>query len=62
MARKKTYRIGVVFGHTIELEVKAKNLEEAKDKAETEASEEFGELLNDGLLGTSDFSYEAYRI
>ena len=61
MSRNKNYKIGVVFGHTIVLDVRAKNLEAAKDKAEYEASEIFEELLNEGMLGTSDFAYQAFK-
>ena len=61
MSRKKKYRIGVVFGHTIMLDVKASDLDDARDKAEYEASRIFKSLLEDHMLGMSDFDYEAYR-
>lgn len=51
----------MVFGHTIMLDVKAADLDEARDKAEYEASRIFRNLLDDHMLGMSDFNYEAYR-
>ena len=45
-----TYTIGVVD---------AKDENEAKERAEEQASAEFEEDLNKGMLGTSDFAYEA---
>ena len=61
MSKKKKYRMGVVFGHTIMLDVRAKDLDDARDKAEYEASQIFRNLLDEGMLGTSDFSYEAFK-
>ena len=56
---KKSYTIEVVFSTSVYATVRASNKYEAMDLAEDQASKEFEKLLNDGLLGTSDFSYEA---
>ena len=58
MAKKK-YSISVVFTTTIDVNVKAEDLDEAMGKAEDKASKEFENLLNEGYLGTSDFTCEA---
>lgn len=59
MARKKKYYISVVFATTIETEVKAEDLNDAMSEAEDKATEEFRKLLDEGYLGTSDFTCEA---
>ena len=61
MSRKKKYSMGVVFGHTIFIDVKASDIDEARDKAEYEASKIFKNLLDDGMFGMKDFDYEAFR-
>jgi hypothetical protein len=48
----------VVFSTSVYAKVRASDKYEAMDLAEDQASKEFEKLLNDGLLGTSDFSYE----
>ena len=58
MAKKK-YHISVVFTATIETDVMAEDLDDAMAEAEDKASEEFEKLLNEGYLGTSDFTCEA---
>lgn len=58
MAKKK-YNIDVVFSTSVYVSVMAKDLDEAMDKAEYKASKEFRDLLDDGLLGASDFTCEA---
>ena len=61
MAKKKNYVMGVNFTTTIYVTVKASDIDEARELAETDASSEFEEKLNDGMLGTSDFDYEAFE-
>ena len=58
MAKKK-FKIEVVFSTPVYVTVLASDKYEAMDLAEDKASVEFERLLNDGLLGTSDFTYEA---
>ena len=58
MAKKK-YSIYVVFTTTIDVDVKAEDLDDAMAEAEDKASKEFEKLLNEGYLGTSDFTCEA---
>lgn len=57
--KEKKYSIPVVFTTTIDVNVKVEDLDDAMDKAEYKASEEFEKLLNEGYLGTSDFTCEA---
>ena len=54
-----TYTIPVNFTITYNVSVRARNEAFAKEKAEKEASEMFEADLNEGMLGTSDFAYEA---
>ena len=53
------YTIPVNFIATYWITVDANNEYEARDLAETEASELFQEDLDNGLLGTSDFACES---
>lgn len=55
----KTYTIDVLFSTSISVEVRAKDKDDAMDKAEYKAAEEFRDLLDKGMLGTSDFFCEA---
>ena len=59
---KKKYEIEVVFSTSICVDVYADDIDEAKDKAEYDASEVFEQHLNDGLLGSGDFTAEAQDI
>lgn len=59
MARKKKYGIEVVFSTSIFVKVEAEDVIDAMDIAEDLAAEEFRNKLDSGLLGTSDFDYEA---
>lgn len=56
---KKNYTIEVVFSTSVYAKVQAFDEYEAMGLAEDQASKEFEKLLNDGLLGTSDFRYIA---
>lgn len=58
MAKKK-YHISVVFTTTIETDVRAEDLDDAMAEAECKTTEDFRKLLDDGLLGVSDFTCEA---
>ena len=53
--KKKKYTIEVVFSTPITVNVEAKDLDEAMDIAEYEADLTFSDLLDNGMLGTSDF-------
>ena len=57
--RKKKYTVEVVFSTSLFVDVMAKDVDDAKDKAELEADLQFSDQLDRGLLGTSDFSCEA---
>lgn len=57
--KEKKYSIPVVFTTTIDVNVKVEDLDDAMAEAEDKASEEFEKLLNEGYLGTSDFTCEA---
>ena len=54
-----TYTIPVNFTITYNVSVRARNEAFAKEKAEEEASKMFEADLNEGMLGTFDFTYEA---
>lgn len=60
MERRK-YDMAVDFTTTLYVTVYASDIDDAKDKAELKASEEFEENLNEGLLGSSDFYCNAYK-
>lgn len=57
--KEKKYSIPVVFTTTIDVNVKVEDLDDAMAEVEDKASEEFEKLLNEGYLGTSDFTCEA---
>ena len=59
MAKTKTYHIEVLFTLPVMVTVKAEDLDDAFDKAEVKASEEFRENLDKGLYGVSDFDCDA---
>ena len=54
--------MGVNFTATIYVDVVAEDIDDARELAEEKASTEFEESLNDGMLGSSDFAYEAFRV
>ena len=56
---KHVFTIDVMFSLSIPVKVKACNYVDALDIAETEAAEQFRDLLDKGLLGASDFDCEA---
>lgn len=60
--KEKKYSIPVVFTTTIDVNVKVEDLDDAMAEAEDKASEEFEKLLNEGYLGTSDFTCEAQML
>lgn len=57
--RKKKYTIEVVFSTPITVNVEAQDVDEAMEIAEYEADLTFSDLLDRGLLGTSDFDCSA---
>ena len=61
MAKSKirTENIEVLFIYPLTVKVRAADLDTAMDKAEEKAAEEFRELLDKGMLGSSDFYCEA---
>ena len=59
MNRKKKYTIEVVFSTPITVNVEAQDVDEAMEIAEYEADLTFSDLLDRGLLGTSDFDCSA---
>lgn len=59
MPRKKEYEIEVLFSTPIYVKVEAKDVDEAMEYAEQDATEIFQDQLDGGLLGVSDFDCEA---
>jgi hypothetical protein len=55
----KKYNVDVVFSTTISYIIWSNSKADAMEKAENKAAEEFRDLLDNGYLGTSDFTYEA---
>lgn len=53
---EKDYRLLVNFTTTYQIEVRAKNKQEAQEYAENDAMDMFNEDLNTGYLGISDFA------
>ena len=56
---KTEYDVEVVFSISIPITVRANSVEEAMDRAEFLAAQQFEKDLNNGMYGINDFDYEA---